>query len=94
MSKPTKDSATQVPEELLKVLLTDSELRLIKQRYLIIRLRQQNLSIRAISKKLGVGTDTVVRVLKNAKKNKLLPAVQSRVASSKWVFGQVRSEEE
>lgn len=96
MSEFKKELATQIPERLIWNLLTESEIKFVKQRYLIIRLRQQNLSIRAIAKKLGVGTDTVVRVLKIAKKNRVLPptSVTELKASSKWVFGQVRGEEE
>lgn len=97
MSKPKNDLTVEVPLELMKELLTESELRMIKQRLVIIKLLKEKLSIRAIAERIGVGTDTIVRmsrkmqnsqILRNAFKEKNNPET-----SSKWVFGQVNPKE-
>ncbi len=90
MSKSQQEPSIEVPLEIIKQLLTSSESRMLKQRYLIIRLRQQGLTIRAIAKKLTVGSDTVVRVLK---KIKVKPQIK-KSQSAKWVFGQISGEKE
>lgn len=98
MSKPKEDIDINVPAELIKELLTESEWRMIKQRLLIINLLREGLSIRVIAARVGVGTDTVVRMSKKLRENKKLKEVYEKFitpkSSSKWVFGQVSREEE
>lgn len=96
MSKPKEDRNVYIPFDSVIELLTASEIRMVKQRYVIGNLLKEGLSIRAIAKKIGVGTDTVVRVSKMIIKNPRVarksqnPQVNK---SSKWVFGQVSSKE-
>lgn len=94
MSKPKIDRLIDIPAELVKELLTDSELRMIKQRLHIINLLEQGLSIRAIAAQAKVGTDTVVRI---SRKLELNPKIRQFLAkpamtSSKWVFGKPETE--
>lgn len=94
MSKPKDDKDTQVPDELLKDLLTISEMRMLKNRYQIIKLLSKGLSIRAVAQRAKVGTDTVVRVSKMVSKEKLDKLVKKEEApqseSSTYVFGKSR----
>lgn len=98
MSKPVDEKNILIPEHLIKDLLMPSELRMVKQRYQILKLFGEGLTIRAIAKKSGAGTDTVMRVSKAFYTKKELrdffrkPLVE--VNSSKWVFGQVGSKKE
>ncbi len=71
MSKPQAERVVNVPEELLKELLTPSEWRMVKQRFLIINLLEEGLSIRKIAAQVKVGTDTVVRVARMMEKGKI-----------------------
>lgn len=89
MSKPSADRSVQVPNELVKDLLTDSEWRMVKQRVLIINLLEEGLTIRKIAEKARVGTDTVVRVARMAEKKGLRKIkVKSKIKSSTpWIFG-------
>lgn len=100
MSKPQDNKAVNVPPELLAELLTDSEVRMVKQRLMILRLLSEGRTIRSIAEEVGVGTDTVIRMARKIENN---PALQlafekhlhpSGKSSSKWVFGEVRTEEE
>jgi uncharacterized protein YerC len=96
MSKPQNDRSIEVPEPLIKDLLTPSEWRMVKQRFLITHLLSEGLSIRQVAARAGVGTDTVVRVARLMEKT---PAVKDHLKkteqpnSSKWIFGQAKSEE-
>ncbi len=88
-----------MPADILKELLTDSELRMIKQRLLIIKLLEEGLSIRAIAERAKVGTDTVVRVSRKLESSAKLRGLFKRhtgqkPSASKWVFGQIESEKE
>lgn len=91
MSKPTEDKKIQIPSLILKELLTPSEMRMLKNRYLIINYLQEGLSIRQISQKVKVGTDTVVRVARMMEKITLKGAyLKDKLESSSktsWVFG-------
>lgn len=89
MSKPSTDRSISVPDDLIKKLLTDSEWRMIKQRLHIINLLDEGLSIRMISDKAGVGTDTVVRVSKMAEKRSLRKKINLKKikSSTPWIFG-------
>jgi uncharacterized protein YerC len=99
MSKPQDDKNVSVPPALLAELLTDSEVRMVKQRLMILRLLSEGHTVRSIAEQVGVGTDTVVRMARKIESNPALqlafekhltPAAKS---SSKWVFGQVGTEE-
>jgi uncharacterized protein YerC len=95
MSKPKLDRKIEVPLELVKELLTPSELRMVKQRLLIINLLDQGLSVRAIADQAGVGTDTVVRISRKYESSALLKDFMKKpeaTNSSTWVFG--KNEEE
>lgn len=90
MAKTKINRKIEVPNQLIRELLTDSEWRMVKQRIIIIQLLEEGLSIRAVAKQAQVGTDTVVRISKmlnqNPKIREFLKS-QSTIASSKWVFG-------
>lgn len=94
MSKPRIDKNIQIPDHLLKELLTDSEMRMLKNRWQIIKLLEDGLTIRSIAQEVKVGTDTVVRVARMIEKKNLRKAVDKelnlkRVIRSKtpWIFG-------
>lgn len=92
MSKPKTSYQIEVPVELIKELLTDSEWRMIKQRLLIIQLLKEGLSIRVVAAKAKVGTDTVVRMIRKLESSVTLRetfrSIQQSSTQSKWVFGQ------
>lgn len=90
MSKPKFAANIEIPDFLIKELLTDSEIRMVKQRLLIIKLLKDGLSIRAVAERAKVGTDTVVRISKKLENSSTL---RNALSSTKWVFGQVSSEE-
>lgn len=98
MSKPEQDIEVDIPHDLLIELLTQSELRMVKQRLMILKLVDKGLSVREIAKRVKVGTDTVVRMSKKLRANKKLKETFRKEladkSSSKWVFGQVSGEEE
>ncbi|MDO8619327.1 MAG: Trp family transcriptional regulator [Candidatus Daviesbacteria bacterium] len=89
MSKPKLEKNIVLPENLLKDLLTPSEIRMLKNRWLIIQHLQAGLSVRAISEKVKVGTDTVVRVSRMLGKNNSLKSTTSKLSQNKtsWIFG-------
>lgn len=93
MSKPSIDRVVNVPDEMIRKLLTDSEIRMVKQRLLIINLLDEGLSIRQVAEKAKVGTDTVVRVARMAQKHSLRKNPHSRRTMKKvpgktaWIFG-------
>lgn len=90
MSKPIIDKEVDIPQDVLKDLLTPSEMRMLANRWQIINLLQEGLSIRAIAEKVGVGTDTVVRVSRMMERGNLKHKInETKIKSSKtsWVFG-------
>lgn len=89
MSKPSTDRSINVPDNLIKKLLTDSEWRMIKQRLHIINLLDDGLSMRQIADQAGVGTDTVVRVSKMATSRSLRKKTNLKKlkTSTPWIFG-------
>lgn len=96
VSKPNQDINISIPKELIQDLLTPSESRMLKQRFQIIHLLHQGLSIRAIASRVNVGTDTVVRTARKLEesvniKNYLKGSKQ--LPSSKWIFGKMDLEE-
>jgi len=95
MSKPRADKQSDVPDALIKELLTESELRMVKQRYSIVNLLNRGLSIRDIAARLKVGTDTVVRVSRIRKLSRAagMSAEVEKAKPLKWVFGESSNEE-
>lgn len=95
--KPKNTQSVKVPEEILFELLTESEVRMVKNRWQVISLLQDGISVRKIAEIAKVGTDTVVRMSKllrhNPKVRDFLTGGVHQASSSKWVFGKVGSEE-
>ncbi|MBI2011977.1 hypothetical protein HYS91_04370 [Candidatus Daviesbacteria bacterium] len=88
MTKPKEDKKFTVPESIIKNLLTPSEIRMVKNRYFIIQLLSEGLSIRSVAKKAKVGTDTVVRVARLMEKSNLKKnIVVKKTSKTSWVFG-------
>ncbi len=90
MPKPKLEKEINVPEDLIKELLTESEWRMVKQRLEIITLLQKGLSIRQIAKRIKVGTDTVVRISKKLQSSPILKKSFSKpqTVPTTWVIGQ------
>lgn len=94
MAKPKLDKKIEVPNEILWELLTPSEIRMLKNRWHILTLLEEGLSIRNVAAEAKVGTDTVVRVSKMAEKADLRKVV-NKVKEKKipfktntpWIFG-------
>lgn len=94
MSKPKKDKDIQIPDNILKGLLTSSETRMLKNRFSIVKLLKDGLSIRDIAKKVKVGTDTVVRVARMIEKSGLRKSLEGEKritrkikSNTPWIFG-------
>lgn len=93
MSKPKRDTHVQIPDIVLRQLLTPSELRMIKNRFQIVNLLEEGLSIRKISSQIKVGTDTVVRVARMLERGNLRKflgknKVERKIKSNTpWIFG-------
>lgn len=101
MSKPKKDlpagsrvKISEVPDVILKQLLTPSEMRMLKNRFQILNLLEDGLSIRNIARQVKVGTDTVVRVARMIERgnlNKVLRmerfSTRKIRSSTPWIFG-------
>ena len=85
-----KDKNANVPLDILKELLTPSELRMVKQRFLIMNLLTGGSTVRSIAEQVGVGTDTVVRVARKLEGSVSLRQFLKKddTNASKWVFGQ------
>jgi len=91
MAKTKIEQDIDIPDVLVKELLTSSELRMVKQRMFIIKLILDDLSIRAIAKEAKVGTDTVVRISRMFDSNKVIKEYlkkEQMTPSSKWIFGE------
>jgi uncharacterized protein YerC len=91
MSKPKEDKNINIPLDVLANLLTPSEIRMLKNRWQIILLLEQGLSIRRVAEQVKVGTDTVVRVAKlkgDTSKKISATKVNSQLQNTtSWVFG-------
>lgn len=94
MSKPKIEKNVTVPDEILKHILTSSEVRMLKNRWQIINLLEEGLPIRKIAEQVRVGTDTVVRVarmMENANLRKFLDKERRSFVRIKsktpWIFG-------
>lgn len=84
MSKSRKEKNIQIPREIIKELLTPSEIRMLKNRWQIMNLLQEGLSIRKIAERIKVGTDTVVRV---ARMIEIHPKTKKIKTQTPWIFG-------
>ncbi len=91
MSKPQREKNIEIPGDILKQLLTPSEIRMLKNRWQIINLLEQGLSIRKIASQVKVGTDTVVRTIRMVEKSSSLSKPKKTVkkiqSSTPWIFG-------
>lgn len=91
MAKPIKDKNIDIPDSVLRDLLTPSEIRMLKNRWQIIQLLEEGLSIRRIAEKVGVGTDTVVRVARMREKGNFKKVNKTNKLPFKtqtpWIFG-------
>lgn len=91
MSKPKQDSSIQIPDNILRELLTFSEIRMLKNRFRIMNLLKDGLSIRKIASQVKVGTDTVVRVARVIEKGNLKAFKKVKElhvkTSAPWIFG-------
>lgn len=88
------DKQIQIPEHMFKELLTVSELRMLKNRWQIINLLEEGLSIRKIASQVKVGTDTVVRVVRMMEKGNLRKNLSKEKKAklpfktrTPWIFG-------
>lgn len=92
MSKPKQENKVDIPTDVLKEILTPSEIRMLKNRWQIIQYLEEGLSIRAVAEKARVGTDTVVRVARMLEKNNLRTIIgknkqRSFKTNTPWIFG-------
>lgn len=88
MSKPRINKNIQIPDNILRELLTASEWRMLKNRWQIINLLGEGFSIRKIAKKVKVGTDTVVRVIRMSEKANLKISTKKEIGlQTPWIFG-------
>ena len=91
MSKPKINKSIQIPDKILRELLTVSEWRMLKNRFKIKNLLEEGLSIRSVASQVRVGTDTVVRVARIIEKSdsKILKKVKKLPfkTSTPWIFG-------
>lgn len=101
MSKPLDEKDVVVPIEVLSKLLTSSEMRMIQNRWEILNLLLDGLSIRNVAEKAHVGTDTVMRtskMLENEDLRNTLVLIRTGATQetrrNQWMFGTSRSEED
>jgi len=100
MSKPVVDKYIDVPFEVLAKLITVSELRMIQNRWEILNLLLDGLSIRKVALAAHVGTDTVMRTAKMLEHEdlrieliKIRTGIISQTQHNPWMFGTSKSEE-
>lgn len=95
MSKPKSNlkDKLDIPTMLVTELLTSSEIRMLKNRWQMIKLLEEGLSIRQVAKEVKVGTDTVVRVVRMMEKTNLRKLLNEVLKKRKlktntpWIFG-------
>ena len=90
MAKPKIEKNVKIPTELFEHLLTNSEVRMLKNRWQIINLLDDGLSIRNIAEQVKVGTDTVVRVARMIERKnlrKFLTGNRKIQTKTPWIFG-------
>lgn len=97
MAKPKIDSKIDIPDQVLKEILTPSEWRMLKNRWKIVNLLEEGSSIRQVAKEVRVGTDTVVRVARMIERkdlrkilDNLLGQKRTFKTSTPWIFGKGR----
>jgi uncharacterized protein YerC len=90
MSKPKTDKNIQIPDHILKELLTESEWRMLKNRWQIVNLLEEGMTIRRVAEEVKVGTDTVVRVSKmisSGELRKITTKERKLKSRTPWIFG-------
>ena len=92
MSKPLIEKNIKIPGEILEELLTPSEIRMLKNRWQILELLKDGLSVRQVASQAKVGTDTVVRISRMMNKNTLQKTLnqfnkKNIKTSTPWIFG-------
>lgn len=94
MSKPKLDKNIQIPNEILRELLTASEWRMLKNRWQIVNKLEEGLPVRRIADEVKVGTDTVTRVSKMMQSGELQKTLDKEKrglkkikTSTPWIFG-------
>ena len=89
MAKPKVEKNIKVPTELFEHLLTPSEVRMLKNRWQILNLLEDGLSIRSIAQQIKVGTDTVVRVARMVERKNLRKFLKKDTFTTRtpWIFG-------
>ena len=82
-----------IPSEIIPKLLTNSEMRMLKNRWEIANLLEDGLSIRNIAKQVKVGTDTVVRTARMVEKGDIKKVIRKSSeklpfkTNTPWIFG-------
>lgn len=94
MPKPKIEKKINIPSDVVLKLLTPSEMRMLKNRFLILNLLDEGFSIRNIAKQVRVGTDTVVRVSRMVENGGLKRVINKTKldkltfkTSTPWIFG-------
>lgn len=89
MSKPKREKNISIPDNFLKELLTQSEWRMVKNRWHIMQMVEDGLSIRKIAAQVKVGTDTVVRTIRMMEKTGFKKQIKQRKFKTltPWIFG-------
>jgi uncharacterized protein YerC len=101
MSKPVGEKNVVVPIDVLAKLLTTSEMRMIQNRWEILNLLLDGLSIRKVAEEAHVGTDTVMRtskMLENEDLRNTLVLIRTggtkETQRNQWMFGTSKNEED
>lgn len=84
MSKPKVSHQIKIPDEDLSNLLTPSERRMLGNRYQIMNLLEEGLTIRKVAEKVKVGTDTVLRVGRMMESRPPKRVIKN---ATPWIFG-------
>lgn len=94
MSKPKIDKNVEIPDSVLRQLLTASEIRMLKNRWQIVNKLEEGLPVRKIAEDVKVGSDTVVRVSKMMQSGDLQKTLDKEKrglrkikTSTSWIFG-------
>lgn len=94
MSKPLDAKEIEIPDHVLRQLLTASELRMLRNRWQIVNRLEEGLPVRRIAEDVKVGTDTVVRVSKMMQTGELQKVldkekrgIKKLKTSTPWIFG-------
>lgn len=92
MSKPATAKDINIPDHILRQLLTPSEVRMLKNRWQIVNRLEEGITIRKIAEDVKVGSDTVVRVSKMMQSGELQKVLDKEKRGVKkiktpWIFG-------